>query len=391
MSTGSVRRWAPWILLALVAAVVSALLASTRAPATPYDPTSAHPTGTRALVEVLRDRGVSVDVVDGTRALTAGDRPPGAGTTVLLQHTAYLGPRSGPDLVGELADVDRLVILVASPQQDPSVLGVPVVAQPGLGSPAAGCTSPTPLVREGDAIASADVFLQPGDASGADVDEGTLTCFGDELGGSGAGALLHLPAAADRPEITLVGFPGALTNGEILKEAHAALGMRLLGGSDRLAWVVPNPADAGNDVPTGLWDVLPRNMTASVVLLAAAVLALALWRGRRLGPVVTEPLPTIVHASQTTRSRGRLYRQAADREHALAALQEGSRHRLRVRLGLPASTPADSLTRAVADATDRPQDEIHRLLTDHHSAAAHDAAFVTTARELRSLEEGLNR
>src|SRR5690606_21327132 len=146
-------------------------------------------------------------------------------------------------------------------------------------------------------------------------------------GGARTGALLDLPADAGRPALTLVGFPTALTNEHVTEEAHAALGLRLLGGSDRVLWVVPSPGDTALDeAPQGLWDVLPRNLTASVVLLAAAVLAAALWQGRRLTPVVAEPLPAVVHAAETTRARGRLYRQARDREHALRALQEGSRH-----------------------------------------------------------------
>src|SRR5699024_893951 len=79
-----------------------------------------------------------------------------------------------------------------------------------------------------------------------------------------------------------------------------ALGLRLLGGSDRVLWVVPSPGDTALDeAPQGLWDVLPRNLTASVVLLAAAVLAAALWQGRRLTPVVAEPLPAVVHPAAT--------------------------------------------------------------------------------------------
>ena len=38
--------------------------------------------------------------------------------------------------------------------------------------------------------------------------------------------------------------------------------------------------------------------------------SLALWRGRRLGPVVDEPLPVVVRAAETTEGRARLYRRA---------------------------------------------------------------------------------
>ena len=56
---------------------------------------------------------------------------------------------------------------------------------------------------------------------------------------------------------------------------------------------------------------------------------------------------------------------------------------------MPAATAADDLVRAVAEATGRPAEEVRRLLTDP-AAAPDDTTLVTTARELRSLEEGLH-
>ena len=69
----------------------------------------------------------------------------------------------------------------------------------------------------------------------------------------------------------------------------------------------------------------------------ATVVALLLWRVRRLGPLVTEPLPVIVKAIETARSRGRLYRKAGDRAHAAAGPAPGRAHDLPPRLHLPPS------------------------------------------------------
>src|SRR5690606_17583528 len=68
------------------------------------------------------------------------------------------------------------------------------------------------------------------------------------------------------------------------------------------------------------------------------------------------------------------------------ALQEGSRHRLALRLGLPATVGTDELVDAVATAVDQPRTVVHRLLTD--PTAPDDATLVDVARRLRSLEEG---
>ena len=45
-----------------------------------------------------------------------------------------------------------------------------------------------------------------------------------------------------------------------------------------------------------------------------------LWRGRRLGPLVVEPLPVVVKAVESTQGRGRLYRRVRDRAHAAGIL-----------------------------------------------------------------------
>lgn len=382
-----VRHWTPWVLLALVAAVVATLLSGTPS-GVPLGPDNPGRDGARALARVLADRGVEVRVVAGSQALL--DHEVGPGTTVLLAHTAYLDESSGAEVVAHVEDADRLVVLVPDAAAAPSdALGLDVGVTTADGPPREpDCDSP--LTRPGDVLTTWDVQLE---ATGADRSRVTA-CYpptqGHGAGGAREGALLTFPATADRPTIHLVGFGSALTNAQVTEAAHAALGLRLLGGSPELLWVLPQPGDVtGDAAPTGLWDVLPRSSTAVVVVLGAAVLALALWRGRRLGPVVAEPLPAIVHAAETTRNRGRLYRQSHDRHHVLAALQAGTRRRLAPRLGLPARTDTEALVRAVADATGRPADELRRLLTDP-ATAADDAALVTTARELRSLEEGLH-
>lgn len=411
MTAGLLRRWGPWALLVVSVTLLSILLTGQRS-GTPLDPANPGRQGTQALVRVLADRGVDVRVVRSTSSLTTD----AAGATVLLSGTSYLGPASGSALLSSVRDADRVVVLVPSPTQDPGeVLGLDVGTTWSSGAPLVpDCRSP--FTREGDALTRWDTSLDAGPGRGE-----VVACYppssGHNAGGARAGALLTLPATTDRPEVVLVGFPSALTNEHITEDAHAALGVRLLGQSPTLLWVIPQPGDAGAEGAASLWDVLPRSMTPAMLLLLGALTALALWQGRRLGPVVSEPMPAVVHASQTTRSRGRLYRQAGDRDHALQALRAGTRHRLAPRLGLPRTVPDDELARAVADATGRPLDEVTALLVhpaplpspaagaDRRTTGARatgtrathipratdsDEHLVATARELRSLEEGLH-
>ncbi|GAA5158227.1 DUF4350 domain-containing protein [Ornithinimicrobium tianjinense] len=377
------RRWAPWVVLVLAAGLVAALLAGTRS-GERLAPDNPGREGGQALARVLQSQGVTVRTVLGTAALPEQVAP---GTTVLVTGTAYLTPEAGAQLLDRTREADRLVVLVPGPQEDlGTALGLDVRTTWPTGARLTGACA-DPRVRDGDEVVAWDVQLDSTATSGA------VACFppspGHNVGGARAGALLTFPATTDHAEVSLVGFSSALTNGRVTEAAHAALGLRLLGASPELLWVTPQPGDAGQGAPQGLWDVLPRSATPAVVLLGAAVLALALWQGRRLGPVVVEPLPAVVHAAQTTRSRGRLYRQAGDRPHALAALQAGARHRAAARLGLSPAADPGALVDAVATATGRPRDQASRLLTD--PSATDDTDFVTTARELRSLEEGLHR
>jgi hypothetical protein len=72
-----------------------------------------------------------------------------------------------------------------------------------------------------------------------------------------------------------------------------------------------------------------------VVQLLVALGVLALWRGRRLGPVVEEPLPVVVRAAETVEGRSRLYRKAGARDVAAEALRRAAVRRLGTALGLP--------------------------------------------------------
>ena len=379
------RRWGPWVLLIAAATALSILLATDR-DSEPLSPHNPGVEGAQALAQVLANHGVDVQIVYGTRAVQ--DMQIGPESTVLIPHTDYLGAESGAALLAQVRDSHRVVVLVDAPQEHLSeVLGIPVQSSWRAGAPvAAECTDE--LIREGDRVTDRQVLFS---VNGPERASATV-CYppspGHNLGGAREGALVTVPAEAGRPQLTLIGFPMAWTNSAIAQEANAALALRALGGAPRLIWVIPQPTDLSVNESPGLWEVLPRNLSASMVLLAVSVLALAWWRGRRLGPLVTEPLPTVVPATETTRSRGRLYRQAKDRPHALAALQAGARARLAPRLGLPRTVEPAVLVEAVSVATDRPLGEVERLLTS--TEVSDDQSLITTARAVRSLEEGLH-
>lgn len=392
MSATAARRLALWALLVLVIAIGAAALNGMRtANQLPFDPDNPEDNGMQALARVLEQEGVEVTVARGLPALLRA--PVSSETTVLVAGTALLGPDAGQQVMEYAASAGRLVVLTPESNTE-EALGLPVEggtrAQTGAAAPA--CEAMLLHWREGDEISAGNRLVEvTADAGSAQP------CFpptpGYNAGGAQAGYLVELPATADarggsaHPDAVVAGIASSLTNEHITDDANAAAGLRLLGAHEQLVWYLPSIADAGDTPPQSLIDVLPDAFLPSVVVLVLALGATMVWRGRRLGPVVTEPLPAVIRSVETTQSRSRMYHRAADRDRALASLQLAARRRLASRVGLSQHAPPEQVVRALAEATGRHTDELHRLLVD--ASAPDDETLVRIAREVRSLEEGM--
>ena len=312
--------------LVLLAAVVLTVL-GTRSDRGELDPGSVEPAGSAALAALLRDRGVSVAPADRPDALTGLD----AATTVLVTVPDRL---RGADLAA-LTRSGARVVLVAPGGRALEALapGVrPGTAPPGLldtQRPPPACGLPA-AVAAGPADLDGDVYEVGPPATG---------CYprGGAVGLAVSGTT------------TVVGSATPFTNDALDRAGNAALTMRLLGAAPRLVWYVPPVLpDSGGTTPL-VRLVPPGWVWGGVVLLLAGVVA-ALWRGRRLGPLVPERLPVRVPAAETTRGRAGLYRRLGARGRAADVLRADSRRRLAARLGLTAQTPRAALVGAVAGA-----------------------------------------
>jgi hypothetical protein len=189
-----------------------------------------------------------------------------------------------------------------------------------------------------------------------------------------------------------LGAEDLITNEHVLRADNAAVALRLLGAHDRLVWYVPDPADVVGD-GVSVSSLLPRWLKPGLLLLAAAVLALLLWRGRRLGRLAVEPLPVTVTAIETTQSRGRLYRRAGDRAHAAAALRQAARRRLADGLGLPRGAADDvpALVRDLAPHTDLDEHRLTALLGTDSPAPGSDHDLIRLADDLADLTREVRR
>ena len=109
-----------------------------------------------------------------------------------------------------------------------------------------------------------------------------------------------------------------------------------------------------------------------------------LWRGRRLGRLVAEPLPVVVRAVETTRGRARLYRRARARGRAARVLRAAAVRRLALRCGLPRTADPGEVAAVVAERTRRAAAEVLALLAG--AEPADDPSLVRLARDIDALE-----
>jgi hypothetical protein len=181
---------------------------------------------------------------------------------------------------------------------------------------------------------------------------------------------------------TVLGSAEFMTNEWIDQAGNASLAMNLTGEKPTLVWWLPTPSYTGSQsltslLPDGVWPLLG----VAVVI----VIALAGWQSRRLGPVVVEPLPVAVRASETTEGRARIYQRYRARSRAATHLRTQTVDVLLTRLGLPPTATADALVDAVGQSTGRRADDIRAVL--YGPPPEGDQALVALGRQLAALEQ----
>jgi len=366
-------RWPLAVLAALVALAGLSAIARPTTSSTPLAPDNPGPGGARAVAEVLRDQGVEVTYVRTVAdAVAAADE----GTTLLVAQSDYLLDEQDDALVATPADL----VLVAPTEHllttaTDGAASLEYAWTDGSAVRAPRCEDPAAVAAAG--LRSGGVGFRL-----AGTPSGTTLCFPSPDDLSTGAYLVH---EGDDRSVRAVDTAAVLVNDRVTEDGNAALALWTLGAHDRLVWLVPDPFDTslagGEETPAMS---LPPWTGVVALQLLVVLLAVALWRGRRLGPLVVEDLPVVVRASETTRGRGRLYRRAGSRGHAGAGLRASAADRLATRLGLPRSADAASLVDAVARATGRPPEQVAHLL--YGPPPADDAALLELARHLDQIE-----
>lgn len=369
-------RWLVVVAVVLGIGVLAALLPAPSRSTTALAPDNPRDNGAMALAEVLRDQGVRITYV---RSVGAAVDAAAAGRTLLVTSDWLLSAEQVSALAGTGAD---LVLLDPSSLLDSTV--------PGLSTGWSGGAQPAPVAascEDPDAAAAGTIsatgagVIPLGEAAPA----GTVLCF--PVPGTSPQAYLYSASEVDGRRVTVLGDAGLITNARVTDEGNAALALRALGREAELVWYVPSASDLGADEAgggPGLGDLLPPVARVLLIQALVVVVALALWRGRRLGRVVPERLPVVVRPAETTRGRARLYRTSRSYGHAAASLRAGTAARLARRLGVPRSAAAPDVVTAVARAAGRDETDVLDLL--YGPPPTSDAGLEHLARRLDQLE-----
>ncbi|MGD1217355.1 DUF4350 domain-containing protein [Streptomyces krungchingensis] len=364
----------------LLAAAIAIAVVRSDAQHGRLDPRSPDPYGSRAVAELLADRGVSTRVVttlDEARAAA------GADTTLLIAAPDLLTERQQRLLHAATASSGGRTVLVSPGPPSVGTLAPQVSADPAVSfdstlSP--DCALPAAR-RAGSADTGGVRYTTP--APGAD------RCYPSD----GLPTLLRIPAASGSGDTVVLGAPDIFYNDRLDEQGNASLALQLLGSRSHLVWYLPSLSDdsAADTGDQGFFDLLPSGwLWGTLQLFIAAALA-ALWRARRLGPLVPERLPVAIRASETVEGRARLYRKADARDRAAAALRSTTRTRLAPLVGVPpaqAHAP-EALLPALSAHLQGDGRTLHPLL---FGPPPHDdAALVSLADQLDALEREVRR
>lgn len=213
-------------LVVLLAAAVAIAAVRSDAESGSLDPRSATPSGSRAVAELLTDRGVSTRVVTTLKEAAAAT---GSDTTLLVARPDLLTDRQQDRLHSAFANSGGRTVLVAPTTPSVATLAPGADADP---APSFDTTlSPDcslPAARRAGRAETGGIRYTTS-APGAD------SCYP----GDGLPTLLRVPAAEGNGDTVVLGAPDILQNERLDKQGNASLALQLLGSRPHLVWYLP--------------------------------------------------------------------------------------------------------------------------------------------------------
>jgi hypothetical protein len=262
--------------------------------------------------------------------------------------------------------------------------------------------------------------------STASIAQDITGCY--PAGSGSAPAMVSLHNTETGGDVILLGWTDFTEDQYLAQQGDAALALRLFGAHGTLVWLAtsftedqnlngclgnacsgngatgnPNATSSGNGggasggsgsggsgqgggaQPPTLASLVPHWIWWMLLQLAVAALALAYWRSRRLGRLVSENLPVKVREAETVEGHANLYRRASAHGRAAGLLRSAAARRIAPLLGLPAGpagrTPA-TLVAPLAAHLGQPPEQVRDILA---------GAAPMTETELVQLTDQLDR
>jgi hypothetical protein len=354
------RTWAPWLILVGVVLGITYLFGSRPDNGIPLDPSSAKPSGTKAVVETLRLLGADVSV---------DSAPPDSGvdSTLLLVDTLSDDDRAA---VAEWVRAGGTLLLT-----DPTS---PLNLAEPTGSAAIAFIDPE-LLRQCDvpALDGVNKVIAPG-AVLMNIPLGSTGCF---LRGESAWLVV---SPVGEGTVVSLGGPAFLTNGQLGKADNAALAAAVLAPTARskVSMLKPPPPGGGSK---GLTDLIPSRVKFALLQLAVAFLVVVLWRARRLGRPVVEHQPVELAGSELVLAVGNLMQRAKGREQAATILRADLCRNLSERLGLPLDLPVEQFADAAAARAGLAPERLRQALTG--APPRDERELVALAQSIESIRQ----
>jgi hypothetical protein len=351
------------------------------------------PSGGQAAATILAGEGVTVTSTDSLAAtLTSlSGHPHSASTVFFFDPLGLLTPAQVKELAAKAGAAGAKIVAIApgplSVKNLSGQLSSAGVASFTSGTDGAACANPGAEAAGAIDGTSISGLGATGSAPTAYLYRGAITCFPDPSTASGnARGTAGLLATTADGDITVLGNPAVVSNDRLTDAGNAALALRLLGSRPELIWYTASLAD----LPTATQQSSLSALTPAWILPAGLWLLLVgvlgmLWRGRRYGPLVLEPLPVIVKSAETVTGRARLYQDARAVGTAAAALQSAALARLAVHLRLGTGAGRAEIVAAAAEHSGLPHARLEQLLIA--AAPRTDKDLLALARDLQALEE----
>lgn len=350
-----------WLMLGAALVVVVLIVGGSGETGPAYDPRSVAPDGARGIVETIEQLGATVDIdrsvpdVSATTALMLRDR-----LTLEDEDALRSWVRAGGVLV--VADVNSPLAAQA----------VGFVGRPD---------EPRPSISRGvctiEVLAEAEELTLTGRLLNT---SGRSSCFGDN------NSAFIVAESVGQGTIVTVGSPNLFVNAELDDADAAVVAINLLaptGSNAHMAFVGPSIVDFGDEE---IAELIPPRVWNSILQLLAAFLLYALYRSRRLGGVVPEPVPVHIEGSEIVLKAGLLSERAKDPGSAAVVLQMDLLQRARIALSVPPTASEADIASRIADRTGHSSVDVERGL---YGPVVTDEELVQTAQLLHAIDTKL--